>query len=365
LPGPDINIPGPDIPGPDLPGPDLPIPGPDINIPRPGGGITDVPGPNDPPFPQPRPGGGIMDTSATSGGGGASGGRFVVSADELARVAGEACDVIPPVDRAMGRVGTLVAGLDRRGWNAGAVDGDWSAAKRSWADVERSLRDTQRDLLGRSLLARVLNIFGLGGLLPWTWRGTSPNPRDPAPESYTPTKPGPNIVFDKPEGEGGGEGEGQGQGQGQGEEQGQGEGQGQGQGEEQVQPQQPGTIDETERQFTPEEREIAELLKDEGKDVKALPEKEGQRNPDAEVDGKPTEFKSPEPGADSATIRNEVNESIKGGGQARDIVIDARGTGMTEGEAERGLARVSGIARGRLDTVRIIGDGFDVVGHYE
>jgi hypothetical protein len=82
------------------------------------------------------------------------------------------------------------------------------------------------------------------------------------------------------------------------------------------------------------------------------------------VDGKPTEFKTPRPGADSATISIEVKESIKGGGQARDI-IDARGTGMTEGEAERGLARVSGIARGRLDTVRIVGDGFDVVGHYE
>jgi hypothetical protein len=250
----------------------------------------------------------------------------------------------------MGRVGALVSGLDRRGWNAGGVDQDWSAARRSWAAVERSLRATQRDLLGRSLLARILNIFGLGGLLPWTGRGTSPNPRDPAPESYTPTEPRPNIVFDKPEGEG------QGQGQGQ--------GQGEGQGEEQEQPQQPGTIDESERQFTPEEREIAELLKGEGKDVKALPTQEGQRNPDAEVDGKPTEFKSPEPGADSATIRNEVNQSIKRGGQARDIIIDARGTGMTEGEAERGLARVSGIARERLDTVRIIGDGFDEVGHY-
>jgi hypothetical protein len=262
----------------------------------------------------------------------------------------------------MGRVGALVAGLDRRGWNAGAVDGDWSAARRSWAEVERSLRGTQRDLLGRSLLARILNVFGLGGALPWVWPGMSPNPRGPLPESYTPTEPSPNIVFDKPEGEG--EGQGQGQGQGEGEGQGQGQGEGQGQGQEQEPPQQPGTINETERQFTPEEQKIAELLKEEGKDVKALPETPGQRNPDAEVDGKPTEFKSPEPGADSGTIRNEVNDSIKRGGQARDIIIDARGTGMTEAEAERGLARVSGIARGKLDSVRIIGNGYDVTGTY-
>lgn len=78
------------------------------------------------------------------------------------------------------------------------------------------------------------------------------------------------------------------------------------------------------------------------------------------MDGKPTEFKSMEPGADSATVRNEVNNSIKRGGQARDMILDARGSGLSEAEATKGLNRVAGITRGKVDSVRIIGDGFDI-----
>jgi uncharacterized protein (DUF2345 family) len=54
------------------------------------------------------------------------------------------------------------------------------------------------------------------------------------------------------------------------------------------------------------------------------------RQGDAFVDGVLHEFKSLEKGADSSTIRNVVNNSIKDGGQARNIVIDARGTGLSE-----------------------------------
>ena len=42
------------------------------------------------------------------------------------------------------------------------------------------------------------------------------------------------------------------------------------------------------------------------------------------------------------------------------MIIDARSTGLTEEEARRGLARASGITRGRIDSVRVIGDGYDV-----
>jgi hypothetical protein len=81
---------------------------------------------------------------------------------------------------------------------------------------------------------------------------------------------------------------------------------------------------------------------------------------DVAVDGVKTELKALDPGATSATVRNSVNNSIRGGGQSRTIIIDVRGSGLSQSEAERGLSRVGGIARGKLDSVRIIGDGYSV-----
>jgi hypothetical protein len=128
-----------------------------------------------------------------------------------------------------------------------------------------------------------------------------------------------------------------------------------------------GAIDESLRTFNPKERRIAEVLAGEGKDVKALPESTipNERSADALVAGRRTEFKSLDPGASSTTIRNTINQSIKGGGQARDVIIDARGSGLTPMEAERGLGRVAGITRGKLDSVRIIGDGYHLSRAYE
>lgn len=122
-----------------------------------------------------------------------------------------------------------------------------------------------------------------------------------------------------------------------------------------------GSIDESERAFSATERAIAEFLEREGKNVKALAEKTDEgRNPDAEVDGKPTEFKSLDFGATSATVKNQINNSIRRGGQARDIIIDARISGLIESEAERGLERAKNITRGKIDCVRIIGDRYDI-----
>ncbi len=42
------------------------------------------------------------------------------------------------------------------------------------------------------------------------------------------------------------------------------------------------------------------------------------------------------------------------------MVIDARGSGLTEVEAQRGLARARNITRGKIDSIRIMGDGFDI-----
>jgi Contact-dependent growth inhibition CdiA C-terminal domain len=86
------------------------------------------------------------------------------------------------------------------------------------------------------------------------------------------------------------------------------------------------------------------------------------RQGDAWVDGIKHEFKSLDPGATSETVRNSVNRSLKRGGQARNIVIDARGSGLSFAEAERGIARVRGAYAAKLDNLTIIGDDFFVNG---
>lgn len=137
-------------------------------------------------------------------------------------------------------------------------------------------------------------------------------------------------------------------------------------------PAKPGSVSETRAKFSPAERRIADVLASEGKTVEATPRSkaEGVRTGDALVDGRPAEFKTMAPGADSATVRNEVNNSIrgtgqvKGAGQARDMILDARGSGLSEAEAIRGLNRVAGITRGKIDSVQIIGDGYNVKRNY-
>ena len=125
----------------------------------------------------------------------------------------------------------------------------------------------------------------------------------------------------------------------------------------------PGSIDESERFFPPEERRIAELLESEGKSVVAKKATSKHRSADAEVNGVLTEFKTLDPlRANNASIKNAINDSIRRKGQARHIIIDARGTRLSEAEARRGLARARNITRGKLDTARVIGDGFDLYG---
>jgi uncharacterized protein YukE len=120
-----------------------------------------------------------------------------------------------------------------------------------------------------------------------------------------------------------------------------------------------GTIDQSGRTFSPGENKIASTLESEGKNVKALPESnvEKVRTPDAEVDGVPTEFKSIQPGAQANTVNNRLADAD---GQAANAVIDARGSGLSESDARRGLARYLGGHPGRMTYIRIIGDGYNI-----
>jgi len=113
--------------------------------------------------------------------------------------------------------------------------------------------------------------------------------------------------------------------------------------------------------FSDEEAKIADYLRSKGRRVAPNPREGVQgagRQGDAFIDGIKTEFKSLRPGATSKTIKNRVDKSLKGTGQAREIILDARGTGMSVAEAQRGIAQALGIGRGKLDRVTVIGDNF-------
>jgi len=87
---------------------------------------------------------------------------------------------------------------------------------------------------------------------------------------------------------------------------------------------------------------------------------QGGRQGDIFLNGVLTEIKSLDSGAVSGTIKNVLNESRRGGGQARQIIIDARGTGLTQGVAQSGINRSLGVDKIKesFDNIILIGDDF-------
>lgn len=131
----------------------------------------------------------------------------------------------------------------------------------------------------------------------------------------------------------------------------------------------PRKLSRQEREEEENNERIDEYLRKEGKDPQRNPDEGKQgagRQPDRIIDGKKTEYKTltPDPGETSGahSIKNAVGNSIRNGGQARDIIFWARGTGLTAEQAGLGIRRALGIARGRIDSIRVIGDGFDIKG---
>jgi hypothetical protein len=119
-----------------------------------------------------------------------------------------------------------------------------------------------------------------------------------------------------------------------------------------------GVVDERAKKFSPAERQIAEHLAANGVAVVSVSEGFGVygRTPDSRVDNVPVEFKSLDPGASDRTVKAALNSAK---GQARHAVIDARGSGLTEDEANNGIRRFRGTPHGdRLDAVLIVGDEY-------
>lgn len=120
-----------------------------------------------------------------------------------------------------------------------------------------------------------------------------------------------------------------------------------------------GSVDQRARAFQPAELAIAEALADRGAAVVALTEDPSlpRRQPDALVDGRVTEFKSLGPGATDATVKNQLRAAQ---GQAPNVVIDARGSGLEENSAALGLRRFLGSpwAQGRYASILVLGDDY-------
>jgi hypothetical protein len=120
-----------------------------------------------------------------------------------------------------------------------------------------------------------------------------------------------------------------------------------------------GIVDERASRFQPRERRLADHLAGEGHAVVAVHDHYGRegRKPDAAVDGVPTEFKCLDPGASDRTVEAALTSAR---GQAREAVIDGRGSGITSEDADRGMRRFLGApyAEG-LNAIRIIGDDYE------
>ncbi|MEU5996083.1 hypothetical protein ABZ806_44525 [Spirillospora sp. NPDC047418] len=120
-----------------------------------------------------------------------------------------------------------------------------------------------------------------------------------------------------------------------------------------------GKLDESRKKFNQKERLIADLLVSEGRRVEAVPESKVDRvrTPDALVDDVPVEFKSLDPTAVPKSIKNALNTAK---GQAPNAIIDARGTRLTEEDAREGLDKFLRYNPGRMDSIRILGDGYEI-----
>jgi len=114
------------------------------------------------------------------------------------------------------------------------------------------------------------------------------------------------------------------------------------------------------RTLSVEELQIAAILAREGRTVEAVVEGT-TRTADFLVDGVATELKTVSnlTGKDlSASLARRI---VDGAGQASNIIIDGRGqAGLTPDLARRAIARAFG-ADARLLSVRILGEGFDIV----
>jgi hypothetical protein len=128
----------------------------------------------------------------------------------------------------------------------------------------------------------------------------------------------------------------------------------------------PGTLDETARRLSHDEYAVADLLVREGHHVRSVATgQQPGRAADLLVCGSPVEIKSwlswDERGGRGPTVRSVVNKLRQAEGQAATVVLNGRGSGLSETAARRGLATYTTRAnRSGVTWVRVLGDDFDL-----
>jgi hypothetical protein len=118
------------------------------------------------------------------------------------------------------------------------------------------------------------------------------------------------------------------------------------------------------QRFSPDEYAIAQRLAQSGPvDIEPIP-RGPDRTADALVDGEPTEFKTVYADPPSnRTIKQQLSGSGAGITQGGNIIIDARNTTLTRGQAIKGIAAYLNAAPenlAKVSRIRIWGADFDL-----
>lgn len=95
------------------------------------------------------------------------GDAIVVDAQELRGLARAARGARSDVDHVRTRVAGIMGPLDRRGWNAGTADGQWSGARSGIQTLENTLDQYAAMLDGRAALVDYFESGQLCGGVPW------------------------------------------------------------------------------------------------------------------------------------------------------------------------------------------------------
>lgn len=118
-----------------------------------------------------------------------------------------------------------------------------------------------------------------------------------------------------------------------------------------------GRLDESARRLSHEELAVARMLVREGHDVRSVATGPVS-SPDLTVCRRETEIKTPQLGATRATVNNELRRARN---QGTDVIIDARRSGLQRSAAQQGVADFAARSdRGRVESVRVLGAGFDL-----
>jgi hypothetical protein len=124
-------------------------------------------------------------------------------------------------------------------------------------------------------------------------------------------------------------------------------------------PGQEGSFDESERRIPWDELIVAQILVQEGHQVRSLHERAGNGpRPDFDVCGVKTEVKTLNRGASARTLSNAMT---RGKDQAEVLIVNARDSGLSRRQADLGARHFAEKRElGRIGEARVIGANFNL-----